>query len=170
MLLSLFILQLNAPVVINNPLPIRKEKRNASLNYIVLHSDEGSSYKSTRSFLIRKRNSYHYYIKRNGDIVKMIDPMYKANHAGLSFYKGKFRMNNYSIGIALQNNMRQEYTDRQYASLAWLTCVLRKRYPDSTSSIILRHSDIAIPRGRKNDPGDNFSSTILNSHLTLCSK
>jgi N-acetylmuramoyl-L-alanine amidase len=161
MIMSLLILQLQVPNVIVNPIPHKKEIRNSGNNYIVLHSDEGSGYTSTRRFLIRKGNSYHYYIKRSGDVVKLIDPKYKASHAGISFYEGKFGMNSHSIGIALQNNNKQTYTEKQYTSLTWLITQLRSRYKDSTSNVILRHSDIALPRGRRNDPGENFSMEKL---------
>ncbi len=164
MVITMLLLQLQAPTVIVNPIPHDRKLRSSS-NYIVLHSDEGSGYKETRRFLIRKGNSYHYYVKRSGDIVKLIDPKYKASHAGISYYDGKFRMNNHSIGIALQNDTKQAYTDKQYTSLAWLIQTLQSRYKDTTSRIILRHSDIALPRGRKNDPGNHFSMVRLKELL-----
>jgi len=163
MIKLLFLLQI--PLLLNKPIPHKKEYRDTSLNYIILHSDEGSSYSGTRSALIKKRNGYHYYIQRNGTIIKMIDPKYKASHAGLSFYKGKVRMNNYSIGIAFQNTYKQYYTEEQYHSAAWLIKTLQKRYPDSTSKVILGHSDIAFPRGRKRDPGNNFDWKKLHNLL-----
>lgn len=152
------------PLLLNKPIPHKKEYRDTSWNYIVLHSDEGNGYDGTRRALIKKRNGYHYYIQRNGTIIKMIDPKYKASHAGVSYYKGKIRMNNYSIGIAFQNK-NQEFTESQYVSAAWLISELQDRYPDSTSRSILGHSDIAIPRGRKKDPGKRFDWKKLQNLL-----
>lgn len=163
MLKMIFLLQI--PLLLNKPIPHKKELRNENFNYIILHADEGNGYSGTRSSLIKKRNGYHYYIQRNGTIIKMIDPRYKASHAGVSYYKGKIRMNNYSIGIAFENNEKQLYTEKQYVSAAWLISELQDRYPDSTSRIILGHSDIALPRGRKHDPGKNFDWKKLQSLL-----
>ena len=72
--------QLIVPTLLNKPLPSKKTVRGAT-NYIVLHYDDGGSYKSTRRTLIKKRNSYHYYIQRDGTIIKLIDPKYEASHA-----------------------------------------------------------------------------------------
>lgn len=152
-----FLFQLTTPTVIHNPLAGTHRVRDTSKNYIVLHYDDGKSYSSARSFLIKKGNSYHYYIKRDGTIMKMLDTKYEAGHAGLSYYNGNVRMNRYSIGICLQNNPPQKYTTAQYNSAAWLIRQLQKRYEDSTSKIILGHSEIAVPRGRKKDPGKHFN-------------
>ena len=148
--------QLIVPTLLNKPLPVKKTVRSTTANYIILHYDDGGSYKSTRRTLIKKRNSYHYYIQRDGTIVKLIDPKYEASHAGISYYKGKFRLNKYSIGICLQNDPPEAYTEKQYNSAGWLIKQLQSRYKDSTSKVIIGHSDIAFPRGRKIDPGKHF--------------
>ncbi len=153
------------PVVVNKPLPVKKLPRDESKNYIILHYDEGNSYSGTRAALIKKGSSYHYYIQRNGNIIRLVDTKYQAGHAGISYYKGLFKVNKYSIGICLQNNPPQQYTDIQYQSLSWLIKQLQAKYPDSTSKIILGHSDIAIPRGRKKDPGNHFDWNKLRNLL-----
>lgn len=162
MLIATLLLQIN---VVNNILPGKHDLRDTSMNYIVLHYDESKSYSGTRRFLLLKGNSYHYYVKRDGTIVKLLDPKYKANHAGLSYYNKLFNMNNYSIGICLQNKAPQRYTKNQYKSLSWLILELQKRYDDSTSRVILGHSDIAFPRGRKKDPGKHFSWIYLRTMI-----
>ena len=88
----------------------------------------------------------------------MVDPKYEASHAGASLWRSYLRMNKYSIGICLQNNSKQEYTEKQYVSLTWLIKTLQNRFKDkdSTAHTILGHSDIATPRGRKIDPGPQF--------------
>jgi len=156
MLKMLLMAQLLAPTLLNKPLSVKKTLRGAT-NYIVLHYDDGGSYKSTRRILIKKRNSYHYYIQRDGTIIKLIDPKYEASHAGISYYKGMVRLNKYSIGICLQNDPPQTYTEKQYNSAGWLIKQLQSRYNDSTSKVIIGHSDIALPRGRKIDPGPYFN-------------
>jgi N-acetyl-anhydromuramyl-L-alanine amidase AmpD len=145
------------PVVVNKLLPVKKLPRDESKNYIILHYDEGTSYNGTRTTLIKTGSSYHYYIQRNGNIIQLVDTKYQAGHAGISYYNGLFKMNKYSIGICLQNKPPQQYTEVQYQRLVWLIKQLQVKYPDSTSKIILGHSDIAIPRGRKKDPGNHFN-------------
>jgi len=162
------LLQLAEPTVIHRPMPRSTSKiRDTSRNFIVLHYDESDSYLGTRRWLIKKRNSYHYYIERSGRIIKLVDPKYEANHAGASLWRTYLRMNRYSIGICLQNKVPQEYTDVQYKSLAWLIKVMQSRFKDkdSTAYVILGHSDVAIPRGRKHDPGEHFEWNKLYSLL-----
>lgn len=150
------LLTVQSPKVVSNPFPVR-DRRDTTANYIVLHYDSGASPASTFRYLRKKRLSYHYYISRNGTIYKLVDPKYRANHAGLSAYDGKLRMNKYSIGICFQNKSPELYTDAQYESAAWLINVLYGRFPESRTHKIVGHSDIAFPRGRKKDPGEHFS-------------
>jgi AmpD protein len=75
------------------------------------------------------------------------------------------RLNKYSIGICLQNDPPEAYTEKQYNSVAWLINELQLRYKDSTSKVIVGHSDIALPRGRKLDPGKHFSWITLYAHI-----
>lgn len=162
------LLQLAEPTVVNKPMPnFSKRFRDTTKSFIVLHYDESDSYLGTRRWLIKKRNSYHYYIERSGRIIKLVDPKYEANHAGTSLWRSYLRMNRYSIGICLQNKVPQEYTEKQYVSLAWLIKAMQERFKDrdSTAHIILGHEDIAIPRGRKHDPGIHFDWDKLYSLL-----
>jgi N-acetyl-anhydromuramyl-L-alanine amidase AmpD len=155
------LLQLAVPLLINKPIPDKHEIRDSSVNYIVLHYDEGGDYKIARVTLIKRHASYHYFVKRDGTIIKLLDPMYAGSHAGLSYYNGNFHINKYSIGICLENKPPQEYTRKQYTSTAWLIKSLQQRYRDSTSHIILGHSEVAWPRGRKQDPGKQFNWNTL---------
>ena len=162
---ALLLFQLQQPTIINKPLPVKKRQRDTTKNYIVLHYDDGNSYKATRRTLIRHGNSYHYFIHRDGSIVRLLDPKYEAGHAGISYYNGMFRMNHYSIAICLQNDSKQLYSEKQYENLAWLIKEIQKRYTDSTAQVVIGHSDIAIPRGRKIDPGEHFDWNKLNELL-----
>lgn len=143
------------PKVVVKPFPY-SARRDTTDNYIVIHYDNGIESKSTFRWLRRRHTAYHYFILRNGTIYKLIDPKNRANHAGMSKWDGHIGMNNYSIGIGLQNDSKQEYTDAQYKSLAWLIRVMKKRFPDITNDRIIGHEDVAWPRGRKIDPGPQF--------------
>lgn len=150
-----------SPKVIAKPFPA-DERRDTTHNVIVIHYDSANTPATTFLTLRHARNAYHYLIAKNGTIYKMIDPKYKGRHAGLSDFDGYFSVNRISIGICLVNNGHQEYTHEQYRSLAWLVNVLQHRYPDLRDTTrIVGHSDVAIPRGRKKDPGEFFHRDSL---------
>jgi N-acetyl-anhydromuramyl-L-alanine amidase AmpD len=155
LLASVLLFQAYTPKVILRPFRI-ESRRDTSDNIVVLHYDNSKSANLTIKYLKRRGNAYHYIIDRSGLIFKLIDPKYEARHAGLSFYKGYFRLNHYSIGICFVNDGKQLYTERQYQSAAWLITILQQRYPDIDSTKIVGHSDIALPFGRKPDPGEHF--------------
>lgn len=119
--------------------------------YVVLHSDESGSAKSTLAYLKRTNKSYNYFIDRAGKIYQLVDPKYSANHAGWTLYRGLRNWNNFSIGICFANNNRQDYTEAQYQSGKALIAMLKHRYSDLTDDHIVRHRDIARFRG-KTDP------------------
>ena len=75
-----------------------------------------------------------------GTIHKLIDPKFQARHDGLSKWAGRYHVNEFSIGICLQNNGIGPYTIKQYISLAWLVNILERRYPDITKSRIVGHA------------------------------
>ena len=47
--------------------------------------------------------STHYLISRNGNIFNLLCPKFKAWHAGKSKWKSYENINDYSIGIELEN-------------------------------------------------------------------
>jgi N-acetyl-anhydromuramyl-L-alanine amidase AmpD len=163
-----FLFQLTIPVILNDPLPIRnKQIRDTTKNYIVIHNDGGGNYNIARRTLIRRRLSYHYYIKKDGTVIKLLDPRYQASHVGYSYWNGMFRINRYSIGICFENNGKTEYTKDQYHSSAWLINELQKRFPDQTSTVVVGHQDVARPLGRKIDPGPLFNWDTLRYNIQL---
>lgn len=157
--------QLVAPLLLQQPIKLKKEIRDTSRNYLVIHYDSSTTYTITRRWLIKKRLAYHYFIKPDGTVVKLLDPKFKGAHAGVSYYDGMVGMNNHSIGICLENIPPTKYTDKQYTSLAWLILNLEHRWPDIQDHPILGHSDVAIPRNRKKDPGPQFQRAYLDSIL-----
>lgn len=162
------LLQLATPTILDRPLPVRRRiTRDTTINYVILHNDGGTGgYSVARRTLIRRRLSYHYYISRNGNVIKMLDPKYEASHVGYSYWNGLFRINRYSIGICLENGISLAYSIEQYNSLAWLILNLQQRFPDSTTKTIVGHSEVALPLGRKTDPGPLFDYNHLNRILT----
>lgn len=153
----------SAPVVVNSPLKEKCVVRDTTINLPVIHYDSSSTLGTTKKTLNRRGLSYHYFIKRDGTVVRMLPPHCKADHAGVSYYNGQFMVNNTSIGICLQNVPPAKYTEKQYTSLAWLLKQLKLRWPNLDSAV--GHSDVAIPRDRKKDPGKEFRWGYLDSLL-----
>ena len=96
----------------------------------------------------------HIYIKRDGEAIQFVPLNKRAWHAGESSFKGELNCNDYSIGIELEGNEIDPYTDEQYISLIKATRELINFYPRVNSQNIVGHSDIAPDR--KTDPGKSF--------------
>ncbi|HET9122381.1 MAG TPA: 1,6-anhydro-N-acetylmuramyl-L-alanine amidase AmpD [Acidiferrobacteraceae bacterium] len=100
------------------------------------------------------RVSAHLFVRRSGEIVQFVPLHLRAWHAGVSEYRGRSRVNDFSIGIELEGSDHRPYTDAQYAVLTELSVALLDAYPTLRSSAIVGHSDVAP--GRKTDPGPYF--------------
>lgn len=98
------------------------------------------------------RVSAHFFIRRSGELVQFVSTEKRAWHAGASFWNGRARCNDFSVGIELEGNDATPFTTRQYSCLSALTHSLRLRYPSITA--VAGHADIAP--GRKTDPGPQF--------------
>ena len=72
---------------------------------IVIHFTAGSSLESSVNVLTNTDSgvSAHFAVGRNGDIVQMLPTNKIAWHAGESHFEGRSRLNQYSIGIELDN-------------------------------------------------------------------
>ena len=95
--------------------------------------------------------SAHFLIRRGGELVQLVPCAKRAWHAGASSWRGRERCNDVSVGVELEGDDDQAYTDLQYSCLAGLLRYLRRRYPIVD---IVGHADIAP--GRKTDPGPAF--------------
>ena len=101
--------------------------------------------------------SAHYLISREGIIYNLLCPKYKAWHAGKSKWKNSTNINDYSIGIELENKGHDfgysNFSMKQYNSLRNLIFFFKKNFKIFDKNIIF-HSDIAP--NRKCDPGEKF--------------
>ncbi len=98
--------------------------------------------------------SAHLLVKRDGELVQFVPFHKRAWHAGLSCYQGRERCNDFSIGIELEGDESNPYTDWQYQQLAQTVGLLLQKYPRLNKQRITGHSDIAP--NRKTDPGSSF--------------
>ena len=95
--------------------------------------------------------SAHFLVRRGGELIQLVPCTKRAWHAGPSIWWGRERCNDFSVGVELEGADDQAYSATQYARLAELLVVLRRRYPIVD---VVGHLDIA--RGRKTDPGPAF--------------
>ena len=147
------------------------KKRNIkNIKYLIIHY---TGMKKT-SDAIKKLTNYksevscHYFIKKNGDLIRMVPDSYVAWHAGKSKWKKHDSLNNLSIGIELDNpghdHGYQPFELKQIKSLKNLIKRLKAKYQIKKENI-LGHSDIAPER--KKDPGEKFPWYLL-ARTKLC--
>lgn len=98
------------------------------------------------------RVSSHFFIRRDGELLQFVPTGRRAWHAGVSSWRGRERCNDFSLGVELEGNETDPYTDAQYARLTELVHALRRRYPSLTEMSGHEH----IAPGRKRDPGPTF--------------
>lgn len=103
--------------------------------------------------------SAHLFIRRDGNIIQFVPFSKRAWHAGISYFQGKSRCNDFSIGIELEGTDHIPYESQQYEQLGKIICLLKQVYPDITNDRIVGHIDIAP--GRKTDPGPAFDWNLL---------
>lgn len=107
------------------------------------------------------RVSAHLFIRRTGDIIQFVPFHERAWHAGESYFQGKTRCNDFSIGIELEGTDEIPYEKVQYHQLSKILVLLMQTYPAITQDRIVGHEDIAP--GRKTDPGPAFNWNYLTS-------
>lgn len=108
--------------------------------------------------------SAHLLIKRTGDIIQFVPFVKRAWHAGESFFQGRARCNDFSIGIELEGTDHVPYEQEQYHQLGNVIQLLTQVFPAITQDRIVGHADIAP--GRKTDPGPSFDWKYLQGLLS----
>ena len=124
-------------------------------NFIIIHHTAQDSIQQTiKTFtLARTQVSAHYIIADNGNVVQMLNDYLRAWHAGRGSWGRDTDINSSSIGIELDNNGSEPFSEAQITSLMALLSKLKKQY-DIPAQNIIGHSDIAPTR--KTDPSALF--------------
>lgn len=124
-------------------------------NYVVIHHTAQHSVDQTlRTFTLPRTSvSSHYVIGRDGEVYQMLNDYYRSWHAGRGKWGNDTDLNSSSIGIELDNNGYEPFSEALIESLLDLLAVLKERYNIPTANFI-GHSDIAP--SRKVDPNANF--------------
>ena len=135
-------------------------KKNKTVKYLIIHYtgmiDFYSAYRKLND--LKSEVSCHYLISREGKIYNLLCPKLKGWHAGISEWKNVKNLNDYSIGIELENKGHEygytNFTNSQYHEVKKLIRFFKFNFLIKDKDIIF-HSDIAP--NRKKDPGEKFS-------------
>lgn len=124
-------------------------------NFIIIHHTAQDSIEQTiKTFTkVSAQVSAHYIVADDGHVVQMLNDYLRAWHAGLSSWGKNTDINSASIGIELDNNGSEAFSEAQISSLMALLSKLKKDYNIPAQNII-GHSDIAPTR--KKDPSALF--------------
>jgi N-acetylmuramoyl-L-alanine amidase len=129
-------------------------------NFVILHHTAQDSVQQTlKTFTLKQTNvSAHYVIARDGKVIHMLNDYLRAWHAGNGSWGRDTDINSSSIGIELDNNGFEPFSDIQINSLLALLTKLKKDYNIPIQNII-GHADIAPTR--KKDPSALFPWKLL---------
>jgi N-acetylmuramoyl-L-alanine amidase len=124
-------------------------------NFVIIHHTAQNSCDQTlKTFTLeRTKVSAHYVICKDGTVYHMLNDYLRAWQAGISKWGNNTDINSSSIGIELDNNGFEFFTDPQIYSLMELLGRLKKSY-NIPSGNFIGHGDIAP--GRKVDPNWRF--------------
>jgi N-acetylmuramoyl-L-alanine amidase len=124
-------------------------------NYVIIHHTAQNSCEQTlKTFTIKRTQvSAHYVICKDGTIHHMLNDYLRAWHGGVGKWGNTTDINSSSIGIEIDNNGAESFTDQQISRLLILLGALKKNFniPDAN---FIGHSDIAPTR--KVDPNVTF--------------
>lgn len=132
-------------------------------NYVIIHFTAQDSIQQTlKTFtILRTQVSAHYVVAKDGKVYHMVNDYMRSNHAGVGKWGNVTDMNSCSIGIEIDNNGSEPYTDVQIKSLLQLLAQLKSNYNIPTANFI-GHQDFATRR--KPDPGPLFPWKLLAAH------
>jgi N-acetylmuramoyl-L-alanine amidase len=124
-------------------------------NFVIIHHTAQNSCEQTlKTFTTSKSQvSAHYVICKDGTIHHMLNDYLRAWHGGVGKWGNATDINSSSIGIEIDNNGFEAFTDQQINSLLAVLGKLKKTYSIPTANFI-GHQDIAP--GRKVDPNVHF--------------
>ena len=124
-------------------------------NYVIIHHTAQNSCEQTlQTFTLpRTQVSAHYVICKDGTIHHMLNDYLRAWHGGIARWGNVTDINSISVGIELDNNGFESFTNPQIKSLLIVLQTLKKNYTIPAANFI-GHGDIAPTR--KNDPNILF--------------
>lgn len=124
-------------------------------NFVIIHHTAQNNCDQTlKTFTMpRTQVSAHYVICKDGTVHHMLNDYLRAWHGGIAKWGNNTDINSSSIGIEIDNNGFEPFTEQQINSLLSLLADLKKAYAIPAANFI-GHADIAPTR--KNDPNVYF--------------
>src|SRR5215210_6188930 len=124
-------------------------------NFVIIHhTAQDSCGQTLRTFTLpRTQVSAHYVICKDGTIHHMLNDYLRAWHGGVAKWGNNTDINSSSIGIEIDNDGSEPFTEPQINTLLTLLDNLKRAYSIPVANFI-GHADIAPTR--KNDPNVNF--------------
>lgn len=129
----------------------KREKRRIDLLLIHATAGKQSGDVPTLQGRTKREVSVHYYINKFGHILQIVQDNDIAWHAGASSWEGETDLNQFSLGIELENlnTGGDPYPRPQLDAVTWLAQRLVAKHNIKASRIV-RHLDVSP--GRKTDP------------------
>ena len=134
-------------------------ERTLPISTLVLHYTGMKSGAAAIEWLANPESkvSAHYVVDEDGQVVHMVREEYRAQHAGLSHWRGVTDNNSASIGIEIVNPGHEwgyrPFPEEQMDAVTLLVTELVRTYAIEPRNVV-GHSDIAP--ARKADPGELF--------------
>ncbi len=124
-------------------------------NFVIIHHTAQFSCEQTIQTFTKDSTqvSAHYIICKDGSLHHMLNDYLRAWHAGLGKWGSATDINSASLGIELDNNGIDSFTEVQLHTLENLLAVVKKKYNIPAANFV-GHGDIAP--GRKVDPNIHF--------------
>ncbi|MBL7721437.1 MAG: N-acetylmuramoyl-L-alanine amidase, partial [Chitinophagaceae bacterium] len=99
-------------------------------NYVIIHhTAQDSCGQTLRTFTLpRTQVSSHYVICKDGTVHHMLNDLLRGHHAGVSKWGNATDLNSSSVGIEIDNNGYEVFTDEQINSLLLVLDRLKKAY------------------------------------------
>ena len=150
--MSLRITELPSPNVSERP-------AGAAIDMLILHY---TGMRSGREAIGRLRDpeavvSSHYVVEEDGQVFRLVPEALRARHAGVSHWRGREALNDFSIGIEIVNPGHEwgyrHFPALQMAAVADLCLEILGRHPIPACNVV-GHSDVSPDR--KQDPGELF--------------
>lgn len=121
---------------------------------VIHHTAQNSCDQTLKTFTLpRTKVSAHYVICKDGTVHHMLNDYLRAWHAGVGKWGNITDVNSSSIGIEIDNNGFEPFTEPQMASLEQVLEHLKRTFNIPQANFI-GHADIAPTR--KVDPNVNF--------------
>lgn len=141
---------------LTNTYRIRGRDKRTSTELIVVHWTDDDFV----PLYVKRNRLANYLINRDGTIHRVVPHQYEANHTGEkrwvrgargSLWDGNTELDKIALGIEVVSRGENDFTERQWKSLRWLTQELQDIYSLEDDAIV-GHYEVAFPRGRKVDP------------------